>query len=121
MASGKVHDRATLVISAPIVVGVTRWTGDPVAGLCAFIGVIVDLWINPDLDIDKYVQWPWRLYAKAIYHRHIWGHLPVLGTALRLAYLLTVPALLINVAVPGIWTRSDVQWAICWFGGWYVG
>ena len=119
MASGKAHNRVTLIASVPVGVAVALWTTDILAALCCFSGCILGLWIHPDLDIDKYARWPWRTYARAMWHRHIWSHLLPLGTALRLAYLLTIPVLVFNVLVPGVLGSPWVLWLIRWYGSWF--
>ena len=119
MASGKAHNRVTLISSAPVGVAVALWTTDILAGLCCFSGCILGLWIHPDLDIDKYARWPWRTYARAMWHRHIWSHFPILGTSLRLAYLLTLPAILLNMVLPGLLSSPVVLWLIRWYGAWF--
>jgi len=118
MASGKAHRCTTIFIAAPLGLSVTLWTTDIFAGLCCFSGCILGLWIHPDLDIDKYARWPWRTYARVMWHRHIWSHSPVLGTALRLAYLLTIPALVFNLLVPGVIGSPLGLWLIRWYGAW---
>ena len=116
MASGKAHRRTTIILSVPLGISIGVWTTDIFAGLCCFSGCIFGLWIHPDLDIDKYARWPWRAYARAMWHRHIWSHLPLLGTALRLAYLLTIPSLMLNMFID---ISPYMLWFIRWYGMWF--
>ena len=95
MASGKNHDRITL-IGLPVVAGaslaitkstdLTFW----VASNFLFSGLM----FGPDLDIysRQYqrwgcLRWLWRPYQRCIRHRSILSHGPIIGTTLRILYL----------------------------------
>ncbi|MEC4851759.1 MAG: metal-binding protein, partial [Jaaginema sp. PMC 1079.18] len=97
MPSGKTHDRVTLW-SLPWLVGgsfiVTR-SGELtllVAGGYLFSGLM----FGPDLDIHsvQYKRWGvfrplWLPYQKALRHRSKLSHGVLIGTVLRVVYLLT--------------------------------
>ena len=103
MSSGKVHATASIVAALPTA-AVTALLLGPDVGLCAGAGCLLGIPINPDLDqltIER-AEWKiikrlpvigwgwlalWDLYARGIPHRHALSHLPVIGTAGRLAYL----------------------------------
>lgn len=111
MPKGSVHAKATLALAAA---GgyITYQAGHPWTQVLALAGgVLAGLLLTPDLDVDdgcisnavvrrsfgKRLERLWRLfwrpYALLIPHRSRLSHLPLLGTALRLAYLATLPAL----------------------------
>ncbi len=96
MSSGRIHDRVTLW-SLPWVVGLTLWWTRSghfaviVAGGYLFSGLM----FGPDLDIRSrqyqrwgWLRWLWLPYQKSLRHRSHLSHGLLLGTALRLAYLL---------------------------------
>ena len=94
MASGRQHDRATVLLALPF--GVLWWPllgplGTAVVSLAFLIG---GLWLSPDLDIRSRasrrwgpLQWLWWPYRRVLRHRSPLSHSPLLGTALRLGYL----------------------------------
>ena len=101
--NGKSHATASIVAALPTA-AVTALLLGPDVGLCAGVGCLLGIPINPDLDqltIEraewKIIKWLpvvgwgwlmiWDLYARGISHRHILSHLPILGTVGRLAYL----------------------------------
>ena len=69
----------------------------PANGLMAATGCLVGgLWLSPDLDTHSNalrrwgpLGWIWWPYRRCIPHRSLWSHGPFIGTALRLAVLVT--------------------------------
>ena len=96
MADGVVHATDSLALS-PVAAGIAyAATGQwELAGL-ASAGCIAGVFLTPDLDMPR-GGWLWRalwwLYQAKIPHRSRWSHLPILGTAVRLAYLFAVAVL----------------------------
>ncbi|MDY7003872.1 MAG: metal-binding protein [Cyanobacteriota bacterium] len=97
MPSGSTHDRITLW-SLPIVTslsfGLIHSTHLTlfVSGGFLFSGLM----FGPDLDINSrqfqrwgWFKWLWRPYQTSLNHRSFLSHGPIIGTALRLLYLLT--------------------------------
>jgi uncharacterized metal-binding protein len=93
--SGRTHDRVTLW-SLPLIAGGTLLTTSRadlafwVSGGFLFSGLI----FGPDLDLYSFhykrwgkLRWLWRPYQKAIKHRSIWSHGPIVGTVGRILYL----------------------------------
>jgi uncharacterized metal-binding protein len=93
--SGRTHDRVTLW-SLPLIAGGTLLTTSRadlafwVSGGFLFSGLI----FGPDLDLYSFhyqrwgkLRWLWRPYQKAIKHRSIWSHGPIIGTIGRILYL----------------------------------
>jgi uncharacterized metal-binding protein len=95
LPSGRTHDRVTLW-SLPLIAGGTLFTTARadlafwVSGGFLFSGLI----FGPDLDLYSFhyqrwgkLRWLWRPYQKAIKHRSIWSHGPIIGTVGRILYL----------------------------------
>jgi uncharacterized metal-binding protein len=95
MASGKNHDRITL-IGLPLVaaasLAITKSTDLTfwIASSFLFSGLM----FGPDLDIYSrqyqrwgWLRWLWRPYQRCIRHRSILSHGPIIGTIVRILYL----------------------------------
>ena len=95
MPSGRTHDRVTLW-SLPIIAGGTLYATARadlafwISGGFLFSGLI----FGPDLDLYSFhykrwgkLRWLWQPYQKAIKHRSIWSHGPIIGTIGRILYL----------------------------------
>ena len=115
MASGKQHAIATSIAAGVIGPLLVFGAGQSLdKALFCMLGCIIGLVITPDLEVRHRpihsqgivrrtaghrvaVIWflLWLPYAYLIpYHRHWISHLPILGTTIRLVYLLVIPALL---------------------------
>ncbi len=95
MASGKNHDRITLM-GLPLVAGVslaiTKSTDLTFWAASSFL--FSGLMFGPDLDIYSrqyqrwgWLRWLWRPYQRCIRHRSPLSHGPIIGTILRVLYL----------------------------------
>jgi len=95
MPAGRTHDRIT-VWSLPLVAGLTfayNQNGNLTLLVCgAFL--FGGLMFGPDLDVPSrqfrrwgWLRWIWLPYQKSIPHRSFLSHGPLIGTAIRLAYL----------------------------------
>jgi uncharacterized metal-binding protein len=95
LPSGRTHDRVTLW-SLPLIASGTLYATARadlafwVSGGFLFSGLI----FGPDLDLYSFhykrwgmLRWMWRPYQKAIKHRSIWSHGPIVGTIGRILYL----------------------------------
>lgn len=117
MASGKNHDRAILFASPLVlVVGCYQFGLELgiIAGASHFLG---GYWLSPDLDIKSrpFLRWSvlrfiWVPYQRLIPHRNWKSHAPVLGSAIRLAYL-TAWLSPLWLVFPDL---QRMQWAIDW-------
>ncbi len=116
MASGRNHDRAILFAS-PLVLVVGCWQFGElgiIAGASHFLG---GYWLSPDLDIKSrpFLRWSvlrfiWIPYQRCIRHRSPLSHAPVLGSAIRLLYLVAWVSPLVLV-FPGL---RQIQWVMDW-------
>jgi len=120
MPSGKTHDRITLW-SLPWLVGacygLTR-SGDLsllVAGSYLFSGLM----FGPDLDIYSVqykrwgiLRWIWRPYQKMLSHRPLLSHGLLIGTILRLVYLVLIlgVGVLLSLAIAQAFGIGQWQW-----------
>lgn len=104
-------------------------------------GAIAGILINPDLDLEdrtlsKGIMWRssclvgavwsalWWPYSQVVYHRSILSHGPILGTLLRLVYLVGA-TWLVWTLLAGLfhWPQPDVNTLIWWIeypGRWCV-
>ncbi|WP_087069388.1 metal-binding protein [Cyanobium sp. NIES-981] len=107
MASGRRHDRATLLLALPFAL---FWApglgpaGVAVAGVSFLAGGLL---LSPDLDTlsNPARRWgPLRLlwwpYRKVLSHRSLLSHSPLLGTAGRLGYLALLALVLTVLLAP---------------------
>ena len=95
MASGRSHDRATGLLAIPF--GLLWWPalgpwGFAIAGSAFLLG---GLWLSPDLDVLSRPsrRWGplgllWWPYRRLLRHRSLLSHSPLLGSGLRLLWLL---------------------------------
>jgi uncharacterized metal-binding protein len=94
VASGRQHDRATWTLGLPFALLWWPWLG-PSGAISAGLGFLIGgLLLSPDLDtrsnatrrwgVLKLLWWPYR---RALSHRSLFSHSPLLGSSLRLAYL----------------------------------
>ena len=104
MANGRVHSGDCVLIGS--LGGIIAYqAGVPLVSCITFLfGSLVGVLLSPDLDQDGLTNSEtvvfrrfrilghtfflyWYIYAVALKHRSPWSHFPILGTALRLAYL----------------------------------
>ncbi len=95
MPSGRTHDRITLWTLPILTGGVLLATRSPSQALL-FSGTYLfgGMMLSPDLDIRSrpykrwgIMRWMWLPYQRAMHHRSMLSHGPILGTVFRLAYL----------------------------------
>ncbi|WP_157816764.1 DUF2227 family putative metal-binding protein [Nostoc flagelliforme] len=123
MASGKWHDRSIL-ISFPFTGGISFClTHDlNVASILTSSYLLGGMYLSPDLDLKSkpfsrwgILRWIWKPYQKLIPHRGKFfnrnplSHAPIIGTVLRVSYLLLL--CLIPVILAGMDT-SLRQWIV---------
>lgn len=124
MPSGQTHDRITLW-SLPVVTGLTLASTQSgnlaliVSGGFLFSGLM----FSPDLDLKSlpfkrwgWLRWIWIPYQKAMRHRSIFSHGPLIGTTLRMLYLATWTALVGILILGVVQLFRDVPWSWQQFG-----
>lgn len=101
MPNGSTHDQITFS-SAPLVAGLSLWlTADPTSTLLmTSTFVFSGLMFGPDLDTRSVqskrwglLRFIWTPYRKLIRHRAIWSHGLIIGTAVRVLYIVVVLSL----------------------------
>ena len=97
MASGRDHDRSTLIVSVPAGLFSGFWLGWDLGVLTAAAFAWGGLWLSPDLDTRSralkrwgLLSWIWHPYRTLIPHRSLFSHGPLIGTGLRLVWLLGI-------------------------------
>ncbi len=95
MASGRNHDRASVRWSIPFGLCINLIIGFPYGLIAGLLFCLGGLWLSPDLDtyslalkrwgILQVIWWPYR---KIIPHRSIFSHGPLIGTSIRILYLI---------------------------------
>lgn len=113
MPSGRTHALATTLTAAIVSPTLVILAAQPINSALAFAsGCMAGILLTPDLDVDHRTQsysvirrsfgwfiaeawyWFWLPYARLLPHRSPWSHTPIIGTLLRLAYLLFIPMIL---------------------------
>ncbi len=95
MASGLEHEKSTKFCSLPFAIVIGILIG-PLNGLISGIAFTLGgIWLSPDLDIHSkalkrwgILQIIWWPYRKLISHRSIFSHGIIIGTSIRVIYLL---------------------------------
>lgn len=114
MPSGRTHDKITLWCLPPVVGLTFGLTNSPSLTITTALSFLVGgFMLGPDLDIRSIqykrwgpLRWLWLPYQKALRHRSRLSHGPVIGTALRVAYLAVWVALftfLIVLVLNALW------------------
>jgi uncharacterized metal-binding protein len=97
MPSGRTHDRITLW-TLPLVAGLTILvTQHSYFTLIVCAGFLLGgLLLGPDLDTHSvhykrwgWLRWIWLPYRASVKHRSPWSHSPLLGTTVRVCYLMS--------------------------------
>ena len=116
MANRRTHNAAIAVVALPSAISVWIYTRDLLAAALSFGFCLLGQPLTPDLDQEGWVGPFWQPYARMIEHRHIWSHLPVLGTVGRIVYVLIVPITILSVNYRW-WEHIDIallEWVALW-------
>ena len=104
MASGHAHDKATKLWTLPFAVAISLVIDLPTGFFAGLAFAIGGLWLSPDLDTHSQalkrwgkLQVLWWPYRKIIVHRSFLSHSPIIGTIIRLLYLLLIAYLLLLI------------------------
>ena len=94
MALGQSHDRATIFWSIPFGLLISLPMGIINGAISSLAFVLGGLWLSPDLDTRSIALKRWGMlrglwwpYRKFMPHRSIFSHGPLIGTSLRVGYL----------------------------------
>lgn len=118
MPSGVVHDRITIWL-LPWVVGITySMTRSAELTLILSCGYIFSgMMFGPDLDIRslQYKRWGmirgiWLPYRKFFRHRSVFSHGFIVGTCIRIAYLLSIVS---SISILGV-AIAQLCWGFTW-------
>ncbi len=97
MASGREHDKSTRLWSILFTVVLSLVLGIKAGLIGGTTFLIGGLWLSPDLDTKSnalkrwgLLQWIWKPYQKLIPHRSIFSHGPILGSIIRISYLIFI-------------------------------
>ncbi|EDX83736.1 hypothetical protein S7335_1433 [Synechococcus sp. PCC 7335] len=120
MPSGRTHDRITLWCLPFVTVSAFGLTYSvPLTVIVSLSFLVGGFMLGPDLDIRsiQYVRWGllrwiWLPYQITIKHRSQLSHGPVIGTALRVAYLAVWLSLfmLIGIGLLNILWDAQITW-----------
>jgi uncharacterized metal-binding protein len=116
MPSGRTHDRITLWCIPALAAVTYQATHSPqITGIVTGSFLFSGLMFGPDLDIHSKqykrwgpVRWIWLPYRKSMRHRSVLSHGPLVGTTVRIAYLLLLLLLLWLMVIAG-WAVTE-QW-----------
>jgi len=121
MASGVTHTRDSLILAGASVTGLLLVRAPIEVVVLVPVGCLLGTLITPDLDLNNEcmpyrvaqilggtpLRMVWRLiwfpYSRAFSHRSVWTHTPILGTVLRILYLLLLylaVAIIFRIGLP---------------------
>ena len=119
MASGQQHDRATCWLALPYGLLWWPWLGPLGTSVSTLAFLIGGLWLSPDLDTNSRpyqrwgpLRWLWWPYRKALRHRSLLSHTPVVGTLVRVGYGLGIALLLSDLLHP--WGAPSSSELLTW-------
>lgn len=122
MPSGRVHSLATLVGMTAVPTAMYAAGFQPAEMVACAVGFAITLKVNPDLDLAtrfpkkqpaKWLWWAiWFPYAKLFGHRSFWSHAPIIGTALRVAYVLIYVTILAEILGVDIYGSQSLYWIL---------
>jgi uncharacterized metal-binding protein len=122
MPSGRTHDRITLW-TLPLVAGLSLvLTQQGIMTLLICAGFLLGgLMLGPDLDTHSihykrwgWFRWIWLPYRSSMRHRSLWSHSPLLGTTVRVIYLMTWMGMFSLVGVAAV--NEIGQFGLSWMG-----
>lgn len=107
MASGRAHDRATVLCCLPFGLLWAPWLGGMGALVAGASFLVGGLWLSPDLDTQSRPtsRWGplrglWWPYRRLLRHRSLLSHSPLLGSVGRLLYAAALVAAVCALAAP---------------------
>ena len=107
MAVGSNHDKGSILWSIPFGLLTNLIIGSPYGLITGIAFLLGGLWLSPDLDTKSLPlkRWGilkgiWLPYRKLIPHRSFFSHGPLIGTTLRICYLITCTTLVVLLIQP---------------------
>lgn len=122
MPSGRTHDRITLW-TLPLVAGLALFlTQQALFTLFVCAGFLFGgLMLGPDLDTHSihykrwgWLRWIWLPYRSSMRHRSPWSHSPMIGTTVRVIYLMVWVGVFSLVGVAAV--NEIGQFGLSWTG-----
>lgn len=119
MPDGPVHALATIAMATGVGVALAIVSPTPDWIVMAELGFVYTLAVNPDLDLQKRFpshpsRWLWWVYwwpyMKLVKHRSAISHMPILGSAIRILYILPIVLLFWWLGV-----RPPLDYRLVWF------
>jgi uncharacterized metal-binding protein len=120
MPAGRTHDRITLWCLPFVTISSFGFTYSlPLTAIVSLSFLVGGFMLGPDLDIHsiQYVRWGplrwiWLPYQVAIKHRSRLSHGPIIGTALRVVYLMVWLLLfaIASVAILNVLWDAQLSW-----------
>jgi uncharacterized metal-binding protein len=111
--NGKEHDKVTKYLCPSVAFGVAIAADTNLGFIAGAAELFGGLMLSPDLDIKSYpfyrwglLQWYWLPYQKLIPHRHWLSHSVLIGSIVRLAYLL-FPVIVFVIATNNLGIAID--------------
>ena len=129
MPSGRTHDRITMTCLPIITVGTLSLTQDSGLTFWVAAGFLFGGWmLGPDLDTHSvhykrwgWLRWIWLPYRGQVKHRSPLSHGPIIGTVVRVLYLLLwiIVLGLVSIAIANQvgqigWTWQDLGRWVNW-------
>jgi uncharacterized metal-binding protein len=119
MPSGRTHDRITLW-TLPLVAGLVQVVSQrstlTLMICCGFL--FGGLMMGPDLDTHSIhykrwgiFRWIWLPYRQSMRHRSPWSHGPIMGTTVRVLYLMLWLGLVSLVSVAAVNEMVQIGWS----------
>lgn len=123
MASGREHTKTAFIVgSFGVSIGIIG--GSLSFGMMGLGCLFAGYFCSPDMDVTSlpYNRWGifrilWRPYRDLLPHRSFWSHTPAIGTAIRVAYCLTLWHILLMLFpfVPSYWPLLSYSDALAMF------
>jgi uncharacterized metal-binding protein len=119
MPSGRTHDRITLW-TLPLVAGLVQVVAQRSTLTLMICGGFLfgGLMMGPDLDTHSIhykrwgiFRWIWLPYRQSMRHRSPWSHGPIMGTTVRVLYLMLWLGLVSLVSVAAVNEMVQIGWS----------
>lgn len=118
MPNAKTHDNITFIFSGPVFLLSFLITGSYLISILVFVSFLFSGWcFNGDLDLNSkpYKRWSilrfiWKPYQKVFPHRSFFTHGPIIGTLIRVIWLLILCLPLLYFYFHPVWNFSLIHY-----------